>query len=226
MYERDGFRETRNRRLHTLSVRLIRDPAPATLDVEIELIGQSGSIAATLARGAPRLPVKASFAHAEIGYTLAGRWKPHVSVEFDRASGDGPGRRYSRFDTLYGMRRADLGPAGIYAALGRTNIVAAGGRVEVTPSKRLDAFGSWRALWTDEPVDSFSTTGVRDATGTSGSYAGHQFDGRIRYWLKAAAVRLEANAVYLAKGRLLRHAPNAPKTGDTIYTSLALTANF
>lgn len=225
-FERDGRQATRDRRLHTFGARIIREPATRAFDYEVELIGQRGSISASTATTAARLPVGANFQHAEIGYTVAGAWKPHLSLEFDRASGDDRGRRFGRFDTLYGMRRADLGPAGIYGALGRTNIIAAGARLEVAPSKRLDAFASWRALWADEQSDSFSTTGIRDVSGASGSYAGHQFDGRVRYWVVPAKLRAELNAVYLAKGRLLRDAPNAPPTGDTVYTSLALSAVF
>src|SRR3546814_15575078 len=59
----------------------------------------------------------------DAGYSFGGSWKPRLSLEFDRASGDRRGGRQGRFDTLFGMRRADLAPAGLYNALARTNIV-------------------------------------------------------------------------------------------------------
>jgi hypothetical protein len=170
--------------------------------------------------------VSASFVHAEIGYTCSGGWKPHVSIEFDRASGDGPGGSYGRFDTLFGMRRADLAPSGLYNAIGRANIVTPGLRVEAVPSKAVDWMMSYRPMWLADRTDAFSTTGVRDATGRSGNFAGHQIDARLRYWLVRDRLRYEIDGVWLAKGRFLRDAPNAPPPRDTTYVSVNLTASF
>ena len=124
------------------------------------------------------------------------------------------------------MRRADLAPAGLYNAIGRSNISTAGMRMELTPSKRLDGFVSYHALWLAERRDSFSTTGIHDAAGRSGNFAGHQLDARLRWWIRPAALRLEGDAVMLSKGRFLEVAPNAPRGGTTLYGSLNLTANF
>ena len=149
-----------------------------------------------------------------------------MSVEYDRASGDGRDGTYGRFDTLFGMRRADLAPAGIYNAIGRANISTPGIRAEVAPSQRWDAFATYRAMWLASRTDSFSTTGVRDPSGNSGNFAGHQFDMRVRYWVVPSFLRAEANAVWLAKGSFLENAPNAPDTGDTHYIAASLTATF
>jgi hypothetical protein len=175
---------------------------------------------------AARLDVRASFYHVEAGYSFAGPWKPRLSIEYDRASGDGPGGRYSRFDTLYGMRRADFAPAGLYAAIGRTNISSPGVRLELVPGKAADAFISYRALWAAERTDAFSNTGVRDPSGTSGSFAGHQLDGRVRYWIVSKVLRGELNAVWLAKGRLLETAPNAASTRDALYVAASTQLHF
>jgi len=225
--EDDGpGRATRNRSLDTFGGRLIRDPAPGHLDYEIEAFAQTGTIRASTAPAATELDVSANFIHAEVGYSRADPWKTHVSLEYDRASGDGPGGDYGRFDTLYGMRRADLGPAGLYNAIGRANIEAVGLRIEGSPNARLDGFVTVRGLWLAEPTDAFSTSGVRDATGRSGDFAGTQVDGRVRYWLIPNRARVEVNAVQLFKGRSLTDAPNAPRTGDTTYVSTALTLSF
>jgi hypothetical protein len=149
-----------------------------------------------------------------------------LSVEYDRASGDGPGRTFGRFDTLFGMRRADLAPSGIYNSIGRANISTPGVRIEAAPGKRLDMFAVYRAMWLADPTDAFSTTGVRDPSGRSGSFAGHQIEGRIRYWLVPGFLRGEINAIWLGKGRFLRTAPNAPQTGDARYLSTVLMATF
>jgi len=227
LQERDApGRPTRDRQLHSISARLIADPAPGRFDWEAEAIGQFGTISASTTANAARLYVGAWFVHLDAGYSFASAWTPRVSIEFDFASGDGRGRRFGRFDTLFGMRRADLAPAGIYAALGRTNLSTPGIRIEASPTKRLDGFAVYRALWAASATDAFSTTGVRDASGASGRFAGHQIEGRLRYWLLDKRLRAEFNATWLIKRGLLRDAPNAPATGDTHYASLALTATF
>jgi hypothetical protein len=217
---------TRDRNLHTAGLRIFRDPKPQMLDFELEGIRQTGSIRASTAANAAPLDVLASFYHVEAGYQWAGRSKPHVALEYDYASGDDSDAQYGRFDTLFGTRRADIAPSGLYGAVGRTNLKALGLRLEAAPTARLDYMASYRALWLASRTDSFSTTGVRDATGRSGDFAGHQFDGRARYWVIPRSLRFEVDAVILAKGRFLGHAPNAPQTGDTHYLSVNITSQF
>lgn len=225
--ERDTLKlATRDRSLDTVGLRLYRDPAAGRADFESETFYQSGSVRASLAPTAAMLDVSAWFTHLEAGYTFKHPWSPRIALEFDYASGDGRGAKFTRFDTLFGMRRADLAPAGLYNAVGRANIVATGLRVEATPSKRIDAFAAYRPLWLASRYDSFSTTGVRDASGNSGRFAGNQIEARIRYWLIPKRLRLEWNGLLLAKGRMLRNAPNAAAGGNTIYSSLNATISF
>lgn len=225
--ERDApHRPTRDRSLDTFGGRIIAEPRAGAFDYEVEAFYQTGSISASLAPAAARQAVSASFIHADLGYSFASAWKPRLSIEFDRASGDKPGGKCSRFDTLYGMRRADLAPAGLYNTVARANIMTPGIRLEVAPTKRLDAFAVYRAMWLASDQDSFSTTGVRDASGRSGDFAGHQLEGRVRYWLVPARLRLEFDGLFLAKGRFLRDAPNAPAGRWTRYGSFNLTVGF
>jgi Alginate export len=219
-------RPTRNRALTSLSARLMRDAAAGKWDYEIEGIAQTGTVRASTALNAAKLSVQARFVHADLGYTVAGSWKPHINVEFDYASGEGPGAHFGRFDTLYGMRRADLAPSGIYSALGRTNLSALGLRLEGSPTQRLDVLATWKWLWAANRHDSFSTTGIRDASGASGSQAGQQLDGRLRYWLVPRRLRAEVTAVWLIRGDLLQHAPNASPHGDTHYGAASITWSF
>lgn len=212
-------RPTRDRSLDTAGIRIVRDPAPAALDFEVEAIGQTGSQSLSLVAGAARQAVRAWFVHGRLGYSWAGAWKLRLLAEFDYASGDAPGGRYGRFDTLFGMRRADLGPSGIYNAIGRSNVVAPSLQAEAAPDARTELMLSYRPMWLAVRTDSFSSTGVRDARGRAGDFAGQQFDGRLRYRL-SKAVRFEADAVLLAKGRFLREAPNAPPGRWTRYGSL------
>ena len=219
-------RGTRNRALTNLSVRLMREAAAGRWDYEIEGITQRGQARAGTAQDAARIAVRALFVHADLGYTLPGSWKPHVNLEWDFASGDGPGARNGRFDTLYGMRRSELAPSGIYGAIGRTNLSALGLRLEGAPTKRLDVLATLKLLWAADRHDAFSTTGIRDASGNSGSFAARQLDARLRYWIVPQRLRAELTAVWLMRGRLLKTAPNASPHGDTHYGAAAVTLSF
>lgn len=228
-----GFRErdapgrpTRDRRLSTFALRLFRDPAAGRLDYDVEAIGQTGTVSESAAATARRLDVAAGFVHAEAGYQLANSWKTRLAAEVDWASGDRPGGKFGRFDTLFGMRRAELAPSGILAAVGRTNVLMPGVRLEIAPGSRLDAFVAVHRLLLDSATDSFSTSGVRDPSGRAGRDAGDLLDSRVRYWLVPKTLRLEADYALIAKGRFLRAAPNAPPGGDTHYLSLNATWSF
>ncbi len=225
--ERDTARlATRDRSLETFGGRLFRDPHPGRVDYEVEAFAQRGRASASTAPTSARLPVEAGFVHAEIGYGWASGWRPRVSIEYDRASGDAPGGAYGRFDTLFGMRRAELAPAGLYNAVGRANLSSPAIRVEVTPDARTDAFASVRPIWLAERTDALSTTAVRDASGRSGDYAGEQLDARVRYWAIRDRLRLEVDGVYLRKSAFWAIAPNSPNRRNTRYVSFNATLGF
>ncbi|MDB5688276.1 MAG: hypothetical protein JWL91_152 [Sphingomonas bacterium] len=219
-------RPNRNRSLDTFGGRVIRDPSPRTIDYEVEAFYQWGSIRSSAAADAGTLDVSAWFVHAEAGYTLPGGWKPRVAIEFDQVSGDGPGGKFGRFDTLFGMRRGDFAPSGIYSTTGRANVISPAIRLEAVPSKRMDWQVTWRPLWLASRYDAFGTSGVRDASGRSGDYAGHEVQGRLRYSIVPARLRFEFDGAYLAKGRFLRTAPNISSTKNAKYASFNLTATF
>jgi hypothetical protein len=217
---------TRDRRLQSLTARLYRDAKPGVPDFEIEGITQFGRAHTNVGPNAPWQDVAASAAHAQVGYLFNTSWKPRIALEYAFASGDGPGPRDGRFDTLFGMRRVEFGPSGIYAAVGRTNVEALSLRLEATPSARLDGYVVFRTLWAASGTDFFSTTGVRDSRGESGTFAGHALEASARYWLLPGTLRMDINGVWLVKRDLLRDAPNAPPWGNTVYGSAAITYYF
>jgi hypothetical protein len=105
-------RPTRDRSIDSFGGRLIREPTQGQWDYEVEAFYQTGRISASKVPGAVRQSVRAGFFHADTGYSFAAPWQSRLSVEFDYASGDRPGGTYGRFDTIFGMRRADLAPPG------------------------------------------------------------------------------------------------------------------
>ncbi len=222
-----GQVQGRNRQLVTPGVRWRRPPAPDRVDFEVEAAGQFGTARRTAAvADTADLDVRAGFVHAELGRSFDTALSPRVSLHYDQASGDDGGQTYGRFDFLYGARRFEFGPAGLYGPVSRQNLISTGLRFEARPSDRLDGFVMVRGLWLDSPNDSFGATGVRDPQGRSGRVAGQQIEGRVRYALKPDAVWLEVGAAHLFKGRALTDAPNAPDTGDTLYGYADVTFTF
>lgn len=220
LIERDSpDRLTRNRRLGTVGVRLFRAPAAGKWDHDVEGAYQFGKVRRTTAvADLTDLDVSAWFVHAELGHTIAAPWKPRLVAMFDAASGDGgKAGKFSRFDTLYGARRFEFGPNGLYGPFARANIVSPSIRLEVAPSKRTDAFVALRSAWAQNVRDTFAATGVRDATGASSRLAGHQIEARLRHWIVPGRLQIDTGGAVLFKRGLLRDAPNAPATGNTRY---------
>ncbi|RDE04823.1 alginate export family protein [Sphingomonas aracearum] len=203
-------RETADRRLHTLDARLFREGKAGTIDYDLEGVYQFGRARPSTEPDAIDRAVSAGFVHGAAGYTFAGPLKARLGLFYDWASGDRPGGRYGRFDTLFGSRRDDLGPSGTYAMLARENISAGGVRFEAKPGKRVEALADYRAVWLASRFDEFA--GLTDETGRSGNFAGHQIEGRLRFWLVPDHLRLETNFALLFKGRFLKDAPDAVGT--------------
>lgn len=224
--DRPGY-QTRDRRLVTFGLRLRRAPAKGKIDVEAEAALQRGHARVTNAvTDRNDLSVRAGFVHVEGGYTIAKGWAPRISAFFDYASGDGANPHYGRFDSLYGARRADYGPASLFGPVGLANLVSPGVRLEAKPSKRLDLMAAVRGLWLADRTDTFAFTSVRDKAGASGRHAGTEMEVRVRRSLIPDRLRVEMGAAYLVKDRFLRTAPNAPRNGDARYGYADLVFKF
>jgi hypothetical protein len=218
---------TRNRHLWTAGARVFRAPSAGHEDHDVEGAYQWGR--ARQSTGDADLldrDVAAGFFHGEAGYTFVANWQPRAAIGFDFGSGDGSSTRYTRFDPLYSSRGFDFGPTSYYGALTRANIVSPFARVDLKPSRRADAQATVRPLWLASATDQFSVTGVRDAAGAAGRWAGVQVDARLRRSLIPDRLRAAAGFAVLIKGRFLDEAANAPQTGTTHYGFLELTASF
>jgi len=215
-----GDRETRNRQLYTPGFRLIKSPKSQQWDFDLENTVQFGQRrASTSASDTRDLDVFAHFNHAAFGYTFKSKWNWRLSAELDYASGEKStsDADTNRFDSLFGPRRTEFGPTGIYGILGRENIISSGLRLRFKPGSRLDGYISWRANWLDEKTDTFARSGVRDPLGESGSFAGHQIEFRTRYWLIPEQIRYEVGAAVFLQRRFLLTAPNVTENGDPLF---------
>lgn len=226
--ERDrAGRATRDRDLFTFGGRINRAPGKGKLDFELEGALQHGTTrGSTSASDLLDRKVRAGMANVEIGYTVASGWTPRVTAFFGYASGDTSATDYRRFDPLFGGRRGDFGPLSLYGPASWSNIVSPGVAIEAKPSKAWDFTIKARKFLLASATDSFAATSVRDASGASGRDAGTQVEGRVRNWLVPKKLRVEAGAAFLAKGRFLTDAPNAPATGDMKFGYLTLSTFF
>lgn len=210
---------TRNRRYFTPGARFFIKPAKNQFDFQFEVIGQLGTVRATTGvRDALDLDHEAWYQHLDIGYTLDMPWTPRVSVEYDYASGDkNPNdTKDQRFDTLYGARRFEYGPTGIYGAFARTNMNTPGLRINMNPRSDIQTGISYRAFSLASKKDSWATTGLQDRTGKSGDFIGHQLELTARYDFNSS-LNLETGWTHLFKGEFAKNAPSAPAHQDVDY---------
>jgi hypothetical protein len=218
-----------DRDLYTPGFRLYKTPAPHSWDFETELAYQFGtSRLSTAATDTNDLQHRAGFFHGEVGYTLSGAMSPRLELSYDYASGDDDpnDNENNRFDTLYGSRRFDFGPTGIYGAFARSNINSPGLRIEAKPLPTLSGMFGYRAVWLASDRDQYTTARLQDRSGNSGDFVGHQLEAQVQYSVLPGNLVLEFGAAYLAHGRFLEDAPNAPNEGDTTYLYASAMAIF
>ncbi|MBN2702218.1 MAG: alginate export family protein [Methylothermaceae bacterium] len=210
---------TKNRKLWTPGVRWYRKPDTGRFDFEFEAALQTGSSRASKT-STDSLDHFAYFGHAAVGYTFDLPWRPRFLVQYDYASGDEDPNDgdHDRFDTLFGARRFEFGPTSIWGAFARGNLNSPGFRVQVKPAPTVDGFFAYRAFWLAEKRDAWTGAGLRDASGGSGGFLGHQIEIRTRWHVIPALMTLEAGWAHLFKGKFARNAPDAPnQRGDSNY---------
>jgi hypothetical protein len=202
------------RRLTTLGARLYRVPSPGQLDYELESAWQTGR---TL-----DLDHDARFLHLETGYAFR-RARARVSVLYDHASGDKDpeDRRFERFDTLFGARRFEYAPTGIYGPFFRANIQGPGIRLVASPTPPVEILVAHRVLWLAQATDTWVGSGLTDATGASGRSLGGHLEARIR-WQPRRWLLVEAAWGHFFKGSYLERVPGSPGTSDSDYLTVGL----
>jgi hypothetical protein len=213
MLELYYFKSTKtNSDLHinTVGFRNAKKASPHHWDYEIETIYQFGD--------RQNLDVSAGLVHAHIGYQFKDPLSSRLELTADYVSGDDDpnDRKYNRFDTLYGVTRFDFGPTSIYGTFARSNLQSPGLKWKFKPRKQDTAFVAYRAIWLDSVTDSQARSRLRDRSGESGRFVGHQLEARWRYNFEPKW-RLELGGAYLMKGKFFKQAPDAPSSSNTAY---------
>ncbi len=211
VHERDvSDAPSANRRIFTPGARLLRPPAAGQFDFQVEAMGQFGtSRASTKDTDTKDLRHRAAYVHVSGGRKFAAPWSPRVSLHWDYATGDRnkDDGVNGRFDPLFGARRFEFGPSGLYGAWERSNLNSPGLRIEVAPHKKVDAFAMYRPFWLASSRDFWTKAKLRDPTGESGSFVGQQIEARVRWNVLPKNLAFDVGAAYLAPGRFMKDAP-------------------
>jgi hypothetical protein len=216
---------TRNRDFVTTGARLLKSPARARWDFEVETALQLGeSRRSTSAADRNDLDHEAWFAHAHAAYTFDARWAPRLALLYDYASGDDDPSddENGSFDPLYGARDFELGPTGIFGLLPRSNLSTPGAMVELSIGSGRSLMFAYRPAWLASRRDGLTSIGARDPSGASGSFIGHQLEGRLRMNLLPGNIGLDIGAVYVSAGEFLA----AQSVDDAIYGYVTTTFTF
>jgi hypothetical protein len=214
--------------LSTLGFRIYRQPQLSHFDYQIESAVQFGENRASLLQNAADLDHLAHFQHIEFGYSFDYPWQPRVIVQYDYASGDDnpDDGDHERFTTLYGARRFDFGPTGIYGPFARANLNSPGLRLQLKPAAGVSGFMAYRGYWLASDRDAWVGGLLRDRSGESGSFIGHQVEVRLRWNPRPNNVRLEAGIAHLFAGEFMEEVPNTNGQGDVTYFYSQITLSF
>ena len=205
----------RNRQLYTPGFRIFRPNRKGEFDFEAESVAQTGRSRASLT--ARELNHEAYLEHIQLGYTFDLPWDPRILVQYDYATGgeNGSGTTTNSFDTLYGARRFDYNPTGIWGPFARNNINVPGTRLFLVPHRDVTGFLAYRAWWMADSKALWQPAGLIDPTGKSGDFMGHTVELSAR-WDAHENIALEAGWNCLIKGNFARNAPGAPANHDNV----------
>ncbi|HEY3515842.1 MAG TPA: alginate export family protein [Gammaproteobacteria bacterium] len=213
----------------TLGARTYRTPQASQWNYEVEAVlqdGESGGTVAGVARS--DLDHRASFLHLEIGYQFDAPGSPNLMFQYDRATGDKDPTdlKIDRFNTLFGARRFDFGPTGIYGIAARSNIDSPGVRLTFRPGPKWQAMLAYRALRLETPRDGWIGSGWRDTTGAAGDSIGTHLEGSFTWTAIPDRLSFETGFAHLWAGRFAEQTAGAAFRGDPQYFYAALTTTF
>ncbi|MCO5171042.1 MAG: alginate export family protein [Planctomycetes bacterium] len=227
--ERDGRDlATADRRLVTPGARARRTPRRGEVDLELEAMLQVGRSRRGAAASDRRdLDHLAWALHASAGYTFDVAGSPRLVAQLDVASGDRDPTdgRNGRFDPLFGARRFELGPTGLWGAIPRSNVITPGLRLELRPHDDVQVLAVYRPFWLAERRDAWTAARVQDPSGRSGRFVGHQLELAGRWEVVPGVVRLEAGVTALLRGRFAREAPGT-NPGDPVHLHAQVEVSF
>lgn len=211
---------TSYRRLFTPGFRIFRNVKKGEPDFEVESIAQTGErfdAFYSSSGNSTKLnaPVEAFFEHVQAGYTFDLPWDPRIMLQYDYATGGTSGGTSHSFDTLFGARRWEYGPTGIFGPFARNNINSPGTRLFLVPHRDVSTFLAYRAWWLADSKAAWQPAGLIDPEGQSGNFMGQTVELSAR-WDAHENIAFEGGWTCLIKGDFARNAPGAPSNHDSV----------
>ncbi len=191
---------TAQRTFSTFGLSLYERPRHRWLDYELESVLQAGH------RGNTKH--LAHFHHVSLGYTFDYLWEPRFQVFYDYASGDrNPNdSQDSAFDSLFGARRFEYMPTGNFGPFFRTNISSPGWRLALTPANSWKFQLKHRIWYLATARGAFGSSAIRDQTGSSGNFLGHDIEVRLQ-WAITSYLEIDAGYDQWFKGSYFNRLP-------------------
>lgn len=200
------------RHIHAPALRAYSVFGDTGFDFDLDLMGQFGASEGQRHR--------ALGVTVEGGYTARWPWTPRFSAFYGYASGDRDptDSRNQRFERFFGFAR----PWSSNDYFQWENLHAPKGHVEIqpVPSVRIDAGISY--YWLASETDRWNNGRLRDPSGRSGDFIGHEIDIRCRYALAPRVDTVIGYALF-RPGRFTR---TVGRDGDShfLYVELNLRA--
>jgi hypothetical protein len=221
--------DTLPRDFDSVGFRVFRPTTAGKWSYEVEAVLQYGKSSATAAGVTRRgLDHDAEFYHAEFGYAFSSKLSPVLLMQYDRASGDRDpfDGRNEGYDTLFGERRFDFTPQGIYGLFARGNLRTPGVRLTFVPWQRWQTTFSYRKYELDSTRDTWSGVGLRDLTGRAGRSIGRQLEGIFTWNAIPKRLTFETAFAKLWAGRFFRETEGTGFRGDPMFVYFMTTTNF
>ncbi len=200
----------RQRTFSTFGLRLFELPHTGRLDYSLESIWQTGK------RG--NVDHFAHLQHVYIGYTFNLPWSPRFLIHYDYASGDRDptDSQDSAFDRLFGARRFEFNPIGNFGPFFGSNISSPGWRIIVVPTKgwkvqlkhRVWYLATSRGAFGSQPFVTDTNGELRDSSGGSGNYLGHDIELRVQ-WKITDNWNFDAGYTHWFKGSYFDRLPDS-----------------
>jgi hypothetical protein len=210
----------------SIGSRVYRTPAKGRWNYELEGIVQTGESGGVVA-GAPRrdLDHRAHLLHFEVGYQFDSAWAPNLMLQYDDASGDHSplDGDDERFNTLFGDRRFEFNPTGIYGPFNRSNLNSQALRLTVTPGKRWQGMAHYSSFRLAAERDAWVGFGTRDATGQAGDSLGRQLEGSVTWTAIPNRLTFEGGVAHLTFGRFAEQTGVAAGGDPTFFYAVATT---
>ena len=210
------------RQYSTLGGRFYRPWAEGKIDYEIETVWQVGKRV-----GKDHF---AHFQHVELGYTFSVPWSLRIVAQYDYASGtSNPNGNFSQtFDTLFGARRFEYTPTGIFGPFFRSNLSTPGIRTYFKPFPSGTVMVKYRAWYLAQARDAWVGSGLQDPSGQAGNFLGQDVELRIT-WKPSTFINVDAGYDHFFKGsfiQTLAQVPGNPPGADSDYLYLQAEVKF